>query len=77
MSNVCATKCEIDEALWAAYRRCDKREVTANLLSRWLAAVELSGPLLIIPNTLRSESASQHYRSRFGTLEHGLTIRRR
>jgi hypothetical protein len=41
MSNVRANKSEIDEALWAAYRRCDKREVTANLLSRWLAASEL------------------------------------
>ena len=41
MSNERANKSEIDEALWAAYRRSDKREVTANLLSRWLAAVEL------------------------------------
>jgi hypothetical protein len=29
---------EIDEALWAAYRRYDKSAVTQNLLRRYLAA---------------------------------------
>jgi hypothetical protein len=77
MSNVRANKCEIDEALWKAYRRSDKREVTANLLSRWLAAVEL----------MRSSAENSEHilqRTHFatqsppvGTLEHGLTISHR
>jgi len=34
-----AADCEIDEALWAAYRRYDKSAVTKQLLRRYLTAV--------------------------------------
>jgi hypothetical protein len=33
-----AADCEIDEALWAAYRRYDKSAVTKQLLRRYLTA---------------------------------------
>lgn len=34
-----AADCEIDEALWAAYRRYDKSAVTKQLLRRYLTTV--------------------------------------
>ena len=35
--------CEIDEALWAAYRRSDKSAVTKQLLRRYLTAATVAG----------------------------------
>jgi hypothetical protein len=39
MISLSMNDCEIDDALWAAYRRSDKRGVTAVLLCRYLMGV--------------------------------------
>jgi hypothetical protein len=40
-----AADCEIDEALWAAYRRSDKSAVTKQLLRRYLTTATAAGTL--------------------------------
>lgn len=40
-----AADCEIDEALWAAYRRSDKSAVTKQLLRRYLKTATGTGTL--------------------------------
>jgi hypothetical protein len=42
---------DIDEALWTAYRRCDKNAVTENLLCRYLPE------LTFIPNASAARDA--------------------
>jgi len=46
-----AAECEIDEALWAAYRRSDKSAVTKQLLRRYLTTATAAGTERNLPTT--------------------------
>jgi len=46
-----AADCEIDEALWAAYRRSDKSAVTKQLLRRYLKTATAAGTERNLPTT--------------------------
>jgi len=50
-----AADCEIDEALWAAYRRSDKSAVTKQLLRRYLMTATAAGTERNLPSLGHSE----------------------
>jgi hypothetical protein len=64
-----AADCEIDEALWAAYRRDDKSAVTKQLLRRYLTTVTAvaccsHGPIDRLPGIRRSAQGDRPQASR-------------
>jgi hypothetical protein len=57
---------DIDEALWTAYRRCDKNAVTENLLCRYLPELTFIPNVSVVRNAVRESERPKFLKNRFG-----------
>jgi hypothetical protein len=57
---------DIDEALWTAYRRCDKNAVTENLLCRYLPELTIIPNVSAAHGALRESGRPKFLKNRFG-----------
>jgi hypothetical protein len=57
---------DIDEALWTAYRRCDKNAVTENLLCRYLPRLTLIPNVSAARDAVRESGRPRFLKQRFG-----------
>jgi hypothetical protein len=57
---------DIDEALWTAYRRCDKNAVTENLLRRYLRELTFIPSVSAARDAVRESGRPRFLKDRFG-----------
>jgi hypothetical protein len=57
---------DIDEALWTAYRRCDKNAVTENLLCRYLPELTFIPNVSVARDAVRESGRPGFLKERFG-----------
>jgi hypothetical protein len=57
---------DIDEALWTAYRRCDKNAVTENLFCRYLPGLSFIPNVSAARDAVRESERRKFLKNRFG-----------
>jgi hypothetical protein len=57
---------DIDEALWTAYRRCDKNAVTENLLGRYLLKLTFNPSVKAARDAVRESGRPKFLKNSFG-----------